>query len=247
MSVRLRIDPVPEREVRWLELRSQAGAATRLVRSARPAVRIGQLSPVTVSPAERELSDQAFWLIELHLTGTSEDILSQRCSAALAMTAQIQGSAELDPASELPDQLRQLCAVLTEQHPADGLPRSWSGMLDAARWTDGPRQHLDIGAALPPIDGVALQVDILTSVSYPPRRTSRGNHAWTHTERTRTSLRHGRVAQGPPSTLTSTSQRTTSHVATMARRADQPVRRDAYGVPAGGSRRAERRISRVKP
>jgi hypothetical protein len=36
-------------------------------------------------------------------------------------------------------------------------------MLDAARRADGPRHHLDIGAALPPIDGVAVQVDSLIS------------------------------------------------------------------------------------
>jgi len=166
MSVRLELDPVPERGVGWLELRSQDGAATRLLPSARPAVRVGQLTPTAVSPAERELSDQALWLIELQLTNAgqvAEDILRQRCSAALARTAEIQRSGELDPASQLPDQLTQLCAVLTEHRPADRLPSSWSGMLDAARRADGPRHHLDIGAALPPIDGVAVQVDSLIS------------------------------------------------------------------------------------
>lgn len=166
MSVRLRLDPVPGRGVGWLELRSQDGAATRLLPSARPAVRVGQLVPVAVSQAERELSDQTLRLIELQLTSTGEvapDILRQRCSAALARTAEIQRSGELDPASELPDQLRQLCAVLTEPRPADRLPASWSGMLDAARRADGPRRHLDIGAALPLIDGVAVQVDSLIS------------------------------------------------------------------------------------
>jgi hypothetical protein len=130
-------------------------------------VRIGQLTPVAVSPAERELSDQAFGLLELHLSSTevAEDILRQRCSAALARIAEIQRSGELDPASELPDQLRQLCVVLTEHRPADGLPRNWSGMLDAAQRADGPRRHLDICAALPPIDGLAVQVDILISMS----------------------------------------------------------------------------------
>jgi hypothetical protein len=94
MSVRLSLDPVPGRRVRWLELHSQSGAATRLVRSARPAVRIGQLTPVAASPAERELSDQALGLIELHLasTGVAADILRQRCSAALARIAEIQRS-----------------------------------------------------------------------------------------------------------------------------------------------------------
>lgn len=38
----------------WLGLRGQDGAATRLLPSARPAVRVGQLTPVALSLAERE-------------------------------------------------------------------------------------------------------------------------------------------------------------------------------------------------
>jgi hypothetical protein len=166
MSVRFGIDPVPGRGVAWLELRSPGGAVTRLLPSARPAVAVGQLVPAAVSPAVRELLDQAVRLIELQLTNAgqaAEQSLRQHCSAALARTAEIERSGDLDPASVVPDQLRQLCAVLTEHHPAGGLPRSWSGMLDAARGADGPRHHLDIGAALPPIDGVAVHVDSLIS------------------------------------------------------------------------------------
>jgi hypothetical protein len=166
MDVDFRLDPVPGRGVAWLELRSPGGAATRLLPSARAAVPVGQLAPAAVSLAERDLLDQALWLIELQLTNAgeaAEDILRQYCSAALARMAETQRSGELDPASELPDQVRLLCAVLTEHRPADRLPLSWSGMLDAGRRADGPRHHLDIGAALPPIDGVAVQVDSLIS------------------------------------------------------------------------------------
>ena len=130
------------------------------------ALRRSGSTPASASPAERELLDQALSLIELQLTDAgevAEDLLRQQCAAALARTAQIQRSGELDPASELPDQLRQLCAVLTEHRPAGRLPGSWSGMLDAARQADGPRHHLDIGAALPPIDGVTVQLDSLIS------------------------------------------------------------------------------------
>jgi hypothetical protein len=143
-------------------------------------VRIGQLAPVAVSPAERELSDQAFELMKLHLTSAeaAEDILRQRCSAALARIAEIERSGELDRAGELPDQLRQLCAVLTEHRPADGLPRNWSGMLDAARRADGPQRHLDICAALPAIDGVAVQVDILISMTDRWRLYLRATPGW---------------------------------------------------------------------
>jgi len=167
-SLRFWLDPVPRREVGWLELRGLDGAAARMLHSARPAVQVGQLTPVAASPAERELTDQALSLIELQLTSTGEhpeDILRQRCSAALAKMEQIQRSGELGTASELPDQLRQLCAVLTQHRPADRLPASWSGMLEAERRADGPRRQLDIGAALPPIDGVVVLADSLISGS----------------------------------------------------------------------------------
>jgi hypothetical protein len=166
-SVQLRLDPVPARGVGWLELRSRDGAAARLLPSAHPAVRAGQLTPAAMSPAERELSDQALSLIALHLgedAKAREDILGQRCPAALARTAEIRRSGGLDPASELPDQLARLCAVLTGRRPAGGLPASWSVMLDAARRADGPRHHLDLGIALPPVDGVAVQLDCLISM-----------------------------------------------------------------------------------
>ncbi len=160
VSVRLGLDPVPERGIGWLELRSQDGAATRLLPSARPAVRAGQLTTTTLSLAERELSEHALDVIALHLrddAATLEDAIRRRCAAALARAAEVRRSGELDPASGLPDQLTELCAALTEHRPASRLPASWSSMLDAARRADGPRHHLDIGAALPPIDGVAVQ------------------------------------------------------------------------------------------
>lgn len=59
VSLRLRVDPVPERDVGWLELRGQDAAATRLLRSARPAVRVGQVTPAAMSPDERERSERA--------------------------------------------------------------------------------------------------------------------------------------------------------------------------------------------
>jgi hypothetical protein len=125
---------------------------------------ISQLGPVAGSAAERELSDQALSLIALQLGDDAEareDILRQHCSAALARTAEIQRSGGLGPANQLPDQLAQLCAVLTGHHPVGGLPPSWAGMLNTAGRGDGPRHHLDIGAALPPIDEVTVQIDSL--------------------------------------------------------------------------------------
>jgi hypothetical protein len=166
-SVRFRVDPVPGRGTGWIELR-QDGTAVQLLPLplGHPPVRVGQLAQIAVSPAERELSDQALSLIALQLSngaGPLPDIVARRCSAALARTAEVQHTGELDPASELPGQLAKLCAVLTEHHPVGELPSGWSGMLNTARQADGPRRHFDIGAALPPVDGVAVRVDSLIS------------------------------------------------------------------------------------
>ena len=82
--------------------------------------------------AERELTDQALSLIELQLASTGEladDVLRQRCSAALARMEDIQRSGELGITSELPEQLRQLCAVLIQHRPADRVPIPGSGAL----------------------------------------------------------------------------------------------------------------------
>jgi hypothetical protein len=65
---------------------------------------VGRLVPAAVSPAVRALLDQAVWLIELQLTDAgqaTEESLRQHCSAALARTAEIERSSELDPASVL--------------------------------------------------------------------------------------------------------------------------------------------------
>jgi len=167
VSLRLRLDPVPSRGSRWLELRSQAGPATRLLPSPRPAVRVSPPALPSASPAERELETLALSLIDHQLSSSGpageDEHIRKSCSAALDKAAQLRTSGELDPASELPDQLARLCAALTGQHPAGDLPSAWSAMLDAAQRTDGPRYHLDIGAALPPIGNTAVHVDCLVS------------------------------------------------------------------------------------
>jgi hypothetical protein len=168
MELRLRLDPLPAREPGWLELRGQDGAVTRLLPSMRPAVRVSQLAPAPGRAADRKLSELALSLIELHLDDVGQDtetsdILSERCSAALARTAEIRRAGELDPATELPDQIVRLCAVLNRDQPASGLPHAWSVMLHAAHLTDGPAHHVDIAADLPSVDGTAVQLDSLVS------------------------------------------------------------------------------------
>jgi hypothetical protein len=159
VSLHLEVDPVPARERSWLELRGQEGSAARLLPSAHPHTRVGRLAPVTESPAARELSNLALMLI----AGAAQDDVEQQCSEALARAAEIQRSAEPGAAGDLPGQLAKLCAFLTGQGPADGLPLEWSSMINAASGTDGARQHLDIAAALPEVDGIRVRVDSLVS------------------------------------------------------------------------------------
>jgi hypothetical protein len=165
----LHLVPAPARACAWLELRNRDGATTRLWPSGRPTVRVGVPTPASGSPAERELSHRALSIIAMHLSAIGEEgaeFFRQQCAAALAKAAkaaEVRQSGALDTASKLPDQLTRLCAALCDQYPADGLPPAWSGMLDAARRTDGPELHFDIAAALPLIADTEVQVDSLIS------------------------------------------------------------------------------------
>jgi hypothetical protein len=58
-SVWFRVEPVPGQGIEWLELAGRNGTATRLRPSPRAVVRLGLLTPVTTSAAERELTRDA--------------------------------------------------------------------------------------------------------------------------------------------------------------------------------------------
>jgi hypothetical protein len=163
VSLRLGVDPVPPRERGWLELRGQDGSAARLVPSAHPYTRVSRLAPAPDSPAARALSQQARDLIGLQLTGAGRDEVERQCAAALARAAEIQQSGGPGAAGNLPGQLARLCAALTGHGPADGLPRGWSGMIDAADRTDGAWQHLALSVAFPRVDETEVRVDGLVS------------------------------------------------------------------------------------
>jgi hypothetical protein len=165
VSLRAAVDPVPARQRGWLELRGQDGSAARLLPSAHPDARVSRLVPVPDSPAARELSERALGLIGLQFIGAGRNAveLDQQCSAALARAAEIQQSGEPGAAGDLPGQLARLCAFLTGHGPADGLPRGWSSIINAADATDGPAQRLDIAAVLPPVDDIVVWVDSLVS------------------------------------------------------------------------------------
>ena len=163
VSLRLGVDPVPARGRGWLELRGQDGSAARLAPSPRPDARVSRLVPVPEGPAARELSELALGLIGLTEYGLDPDDMERHCSAALARAAEIQQSGQPGTVGDLPGQLARLCAFLTGRGPADGLPRGWSTMISVADHADGAQQHLDISAALPPVDDIVVWVDSLVS------------------------------------------------------------------------------------
>jgi len=163
VSLRLGADPVPARERGWLELRGHDGSAARLVPSAHAYTRVSRLSPAPDGPEAWVLSQQALGLIGLRLTGAGQDEVERQCSAALARAAEIQQAGGPGAAGGLPGQLARLCAVLTGHGPADGLPRGWSGMIDAADRGDGASRHLDLFVALPQVDDTVVRADSLIS------------------------------------------------------------------------------------
>jgi hypothetical protein len=181
-SIWFRVDPVPEQGTGWLELGGQNGTAARLLPSPRAVVRLGRLTPVTASPAERELTRGALSAIALRLdaaaAGPQDHRIRQHCDALLTAAAEIRRAGELDAASDLPDQLERLCSALTGQRPDHGLPPGWAAMLDAAERTDGPRHHLDLGITLPPVDGMTLQLASLLSAPGGWSLPLRANPRW---------------------------------------------------------------------
>jgi hypothetical protein len=64
LDLRFRLDPVPPRECRWLELRGSDGSAARLLPSERPVVQISQPAPPAAEAAEPDRPEQALSLIE---------------------------------------------------------------------------------------------------------------------------------------------------------------------------------------
>jgi hypothetical protein len=159
------VDPVPEGGSRWLDVRGRDASVTRLLRSGLVPVRVGELSPVAGSPAERELRDMAWWILRdyLHHDLREGPDLKRRCRDVLAQTARLREGGLADGASPLPGQFTRLCTALIRQRPPIGLPSGWHSVLNAADRADGPRLHVDLDSALPPADGTVVRLNTLAS------------------------------------------------------------------------------------
>jgi len=159
------VDPVPAGGRGWLDVRGRDASVTRLLRSGLAPVRVAGLSPVAGSPAERELRDMAWWILRdyLHHDLRQGPDLKRRCRDVLAQTATLREGGLADGASPLPGQLTRLCTALIRQRPPSALPGGWHSVLDAADRADGPRLHVDLDTALPPVDGTAVRLNTLAS------------------------------------------------------------------------------------
>jgi hypothetical protein len=159
------LDPVPEGGNRWLDVQGRDTSVTRLLRSDLAPVRVGELSPVAGSPAERELRDMAWSILRDYLDKDTREgpDLKRRCRDLLAQTARLREGGLADGASPLPGQFTRLCTALIRQRPPRGLPSGWHSVLNAADRADGPRLHVDLDTALPPVDGTAVRLNTLAS------------------------------------------------------------------------------------
>src|ERR1700677_485717 len=162
----LELEPLPPPGRVWFELSSPAGSPIRLVAGDRAVPPGGGSVPLPGTAAERDLSLLAMTLIEGELRRQAG--VEEQCAWALARAAEAMRSGELAATSELPGQLAALSAALTADRVLaadrpDGLPPGWSGMIAAARRSDGPPLQLDIAAALPVVNDTAVQVDTLIS------------------------------------------------------------------------------------
>jgi hypothetical protein len=164
-EVTCELDPVPEGDSRWLDVQGRDTSVTRL-RPADPVpVRVRGLSPVAASPAERELRDLAWWILLGYLTTDTRDSpdLKRRGRNVLERTAELRESGSADDAGPLSNQLTRLCTSLIRRRQPAGLPSGWHSVLNAADRTDGPKLHVDLDTALPPVDGTAVGLNTLAS------------------------------------------------------------------------------------
>jgi hypothetical protein len=159
------VDPVPAGGRRWLDVQGRDTSVTRLLRSGLAPVRVSELSPVAGSPAERELRDIAWSILQdyLHHDLREGPDLKRRCRDVLAQTAGLREGGLADGASPLPGQFTRLCTALIRQRPPSGLPSGWHSVLNDADRTGGPRLHVDLDTALPPADGMAVRLNTLAS------------------------------------------------------------------------------------
>lgn len=159
------LDPVPDGDSHWLDVRGRDTSVTRLLPADPAPVRVRGLSPVAASPPERELRDLAWWILLGYLTTATPDSrdLKRRCRSVLERTAELRENGLADDEVSLSNQLTHLCTSLIRGRQPTGLPAGWHSILNAADRADGLKLSVDIDAALPSVDGTAVRLNTLAS------------------------------------------------------------------------------------
>ncbi len=166
VHLRCRVEPVPPRTVLWLELHSQAGATTRLVRSSRVTAEVDTLVQTAMPDSrEQELEGLIRSLVEVSLIAGDRggDLVARQCTQALARATEIERSGASAAAGDLVGQLRALCEMFSGGRSTADLSGPWQRVFEVADRTDGLPLHLDITAVLPRIGDVAVRLDSLIS------------------------------------------------------------------------------------
>jgi hypothetical protein len=164
-EVTCELDPVPDGDSHWLDVRGRDTSVTRLLPADPVPVRVRGLNPVTDSPAKQELRDLAWWILLGYLTAATQDSrdLKRRCRNVLERTAELRENDLADDEVSLSNQLTHLCTSLIRRRQPTGLPAGWHRILNAADRADGLKLSVDIDAALPSVDGTAVHLNTLAS------------------------------------------------------------------------------------
>ena len=164
-EVTCELDPVPDGDSHWLDVRGRDTSVTRLLPADPVPVRVSGLSPVVASAAKRELRDLAWWILLGYLTTANRDSrdLKRRCRSGLERTAELRENGLADDEVPLSNQLTHLCTSLIRRRQPTGLPAGWHSVLNAADRADGLMLSVDIDTALPSVDGTAARLNTVAS------------------------------------------------------------------------------------
>jgi hypothetical protein len=165
LDLRLRLTPVPKRDVSWLDLCGPNGTSTRLSKPSQATVRMGRIVSSPGSQADQEILELVHSLILYRLAGVAPGkraFIRERCSDAMTRASELH-QAGLITNELLPTQLAKLCASEFDNCTTDGLAPEWASMLDAAKQSDGARLNIDLSVDLPSVDGTSIRLDSLIS------------------------------------------------------------------------------------
>lgn len=151
------LDPAPDPEAEWIELRGPGGVSSRLLRGVPTAVEVTGPVPADRSDGQREIEALGRRLVAMRLAGAKPraDFFAYRCEAAMNRVAELQErGVEVPVAARLG--LEALCRHLVDGTDVATVPVPWRALLEAAHSSGGTRRNADLGVELPAVDGVTV-------------------------------------------------------------------------------------------